>query len=148
MSQFFQCMFTDSEIAKDFQLSHTRLTYIINFGIAPYFHQLLIDELKNCNYYSLSSDEILNDFMQTCQMDINIHFRSKAERKACVCYFDSKFLGHAIANDLLASFNEIINTIDSGNKMIQILIDGTSTNWKLFVNLFKKIEKKRNRKSC
>ena len=31
MSQFFQCMFTDSKIAKDFQLSRTRLTYIINF---------------------------------------------------------------------------------------------------------------------
>ena len=38
MSQLFQCMFTDSEIAKDFQLSRTKLTYITNFGIAPYFH--------------------------------------------------------------------------------------------------------------
>ena len=52
MSQLFQCMFTDSEIAKDFQLISTKLTYITNFGIAPYFHQLLIDILKNCNYYS------------------------------------------------------------------------------------------------
>ena len=66
MSQLLQCMFTDSEIAKDF---HTTLAYITNFGIAPYFHQPLIDELKNCNYYSLSFDESLNDFMQTCQME-------------------------------------------------------------------------------
>ena len=62
MSQLFQCMFTDSEIAKDFQLSRTKLTYITNFGIAPYFHRPLIDELNNCNYYSLSFDESLNDF--------------------------------------------------------------------------------------
>ena len=62
MNQLFQCMFTDSEIAKDFQLSRTKLTYITNFGIAPYFHQLLIDELENCNYYSLLFDESLNDF--------------------------------------------------------------------------------------
>ena len=61
-------MFTGSEIAKDFQLSSTKLTYITNFGIAPYFHELLIDELKNCNYYSLSFDESLNYFMQTCQI--------------------------------------------------------------------------------
>ena len=127
MSQLFQCLFTDSEIAKDFQLSRTKLTYITNFSIAPYFRQLLIDELKNCNYYSLCSDESLNDFTQTCQMDINIRFWSKAKKKACVCYYDSKLLGHATANELLSSFNKIINTIDSGNKIIQISMDGPST---------------------
>ena len=76
MSQLFQCMFTDSEIAKDFQLSRTKVTYNTNFvyGVAPYFHQLLIDELKNCNYYSLCFDESLNDFTQKCQMDINVRF--------------------------------------------------------------------------
>ena len=132
MSQLFQCMFTDSEIAKDFQLSRTKLTYITNFVKVPYFHQLLIDELKNYDYYSLSFDESLNDFTQTCQMDINIRFRSKAKKNSCICYFDSKFLGHATANDHLASFNEIMNTIDSRNKMIQISMDGPSTNWTLF----------------
>ena len=57
MSQLFQCMFTDSERANDFPLSSTKMTYIINFCIALYFHQLLIDELKNCIYYSLSFNE-------------------------------------------------------------------------------------------
>ena len=134
MSQLFQCMFTDSEIAKDFQLSRTKVTYNTNFvyGVAPYFHQLLIDELKNCNYYSLCFDESLNDFTQKCQMDINVRFQSKAIKKARVRHYDSEYLGHATAIDLLPSFNEIINTIDSGNKMIQISMDGLSTNWKLF----------------
>ena len=94
-------MFTDGEIAKDFQLSRTKLSYITNFGVAPYSHQLLIDELKNYSYYSLCLDESSNDFTQTCQMDINIRFWSKAKKNACVCYYDSKFLGHATANDLL-----------------------------------------------
>ena len=31
-------------------------------------------------------------------MDINICFYSKAKKKACVRYFDSKYLGHAIAS--------------------------------------------------
>ena len=100
MSQLFQCMFTDSEIAKDFQLSLTKLTDISSFFIAPYFHQILIDELKNFNYYSLSFGKNLNHFTQTCQVDINMHFWSKAKKKACVHYFDSKFLGLATANDL------------------------------------------------
>ena len=115
-------MCTDSEIAKDFQLSRRKLTYITNFGIAPYFHQLLIDELKNCNYYSLSLDESLNDFTQTCQ------------------------IGHDTVNVLLASFNEIINTIDSGNKMIQNSMDGPSSRWKLFGLIQKNREEKEQKK--
>ena len=102
--------------------------------------------MKNCNYYSLSFDESFNDFTQTYQIDTNIHFWSKAKKKACVHYFDSKFLGHATVNDLLASFNEIINTIDSGNKMIQILMDGMSTNWKLFELIQKDREEKEQKK--
>ena len=79
-------------------------------------------------------------------MDINIRFWSKAKKKACVRYFDSKYLGHATANDLLASFNEIMNTIDSGNKTIQISMDGPSTNWKLFELIQKDREEKEQKK--
>ena len=70
--------------------------------------------------------------MQICQMDINIPFWRKAKKNACIWYYDSKFFGHATANDLLSSFNEITKTIDSGNKIIQISMDGPSINWKLF----------------
>ena len=70
--------------------------------------------------------------MQICQMDINIHFWSKAKKNACVRYYDSKFFGHATTNDLLSSFNEITKFIDSENKIIQISMDGPSANWKLF----------------
>ena len=79
-------------------------------------------------------------------MDINIHFWSKAKKKACVCYFDSKFSSHTTANDLLASFNKIINTIDSGNKIIQISMDGPSTSWKLFELFQKGCEEKEQKK--
>ena len=70
---------------------------------------------------------------------------SKAKKKACVRYFDSKCLGHATANDLLASFNEI-NTIYFGTKMIQILMDGPPTNWKLFELIQKNREEKKQKK--
>ena len=71
-------------------------------------------------------------------MDINIRFWSKAKKKGCVRYFDSKFLGHTTANDLLASFNEIISPIDS--------MDGPSTNWKLFELIQKDREEKEQKK--
>ena len=41
ISKLIKDMFSDSQIASDFQLSRTKLTYLIYFGIAPYFQQLL-----------------------------------------------------------------------------------------------------------
>ena len=79
-------------------------------------------------------------------MDINIRFWTKAKKKACICYFDSNILGYATANKLLASFNEIINTINSGNKMIPISMNGPSTNWKLFELIQKDREEKQQKK--
>ena len=40
--ELFRTMFTDSEIIKSFQLSKTKCGYIINFGLAPYFKDLLL----------------------------------------------------------------------------------------------------------
>ena len=44
-SQLFPTMFPDSAIAKEFAMSHTKLGYLINHGIAPYFHVKIMDEL-------------------------------------------------------------------------------------------------------
>ena len=44
---FFWSMFTDSEIVKTFQLSKTKCGSIINFGLAPYFKDLLLKEIKS-----------------------------------------------------------------------------------------------------
>ena len=59
-------MFSDSQIAKDFQMARTKMAYLIDFAIAPYFMEILIDELKSCDYYSISFDESLNEITKTC----------------------------------------------------------------------------------
>ena len=46
-------------------------------------------------------------------------------------------MGHATANDLLENFSDVINNVDGGNRMIQVSVDGPSTNWKFF-NLLQK----------
>ena len=57
VSELFEVMFSDSQIAKDFQMSRPKMTYLINFAIAPYFLEILMSELKSCNCYSISLDE-------------------------------------------------------------------------------------------
>ena len=55
-----KAMCTDSQIAKDFKLGHLKLMYIVNYGIAPYFKQLLDAKLKKKKENTLSSDESLD----------------------------------------------------------------------------------------
>ena len=45
-SELFSVMFNDSDIAKDFSLGKTKLSYNICHGIAPHFRGMLIDCLK------------------------------------------------------------------------------------------------------
>ena len=128
VSELFEFMFSDSQIAKDFQMSRTTMTYLINFAIAPYFLEILICELKSCNYYSILLDESLNDITQTCQMDVHVRYCSSSKNQICVRYLDSKFMGHATGNDILENLQMVYDP--SLNRR-------TSTNWKFF-NLLQK----------
>ena len=84
----FEVMFSGSEISKDFQMSQTKMTYFINFAIASYFMEILMDELKSCDYYSISFDERLNETTQTCQIDVHFRYWSKSGNQICVRYLD------------------------------------------------------------
>ena len=137
VSELFEVIFSDSQITKDFQMSRIKMTCLINFAIATYFQEIFISELKRCKYYSISLDESLSDIVQTCQMDVHVHYWSSSKNKECVRYLDSKFMSHVIANDLLENFSTVINNVYGGNRMFQVSMDESLTNWKFF-NLLQK----------
>ena len=60
LTELFRAMFSNSEIAKSFKLSKTKCGYFINFGLAPYFTDLLVKEIKAANIFAVSFDESLN----------------------------------------------------------------------------------------
>ena len=70
-------------------------------------------------------------------MDVHACYLSSSKNQIRVRYLDSKFMGHATANDPLENFSDVINNVDGGNRMIQVSVDGPSTNWKFF-NLLQK----------
>ena len=39
-------MFPDSEIAKSYSKGETKVKYVIQFGIAPYIKQQILDDVK------------------------------------------------------------------------------------------------------
>ena len=86
----------------------------------------------------MSFDESLNKVMQISQMDLVVRFWNTTEIWVSVWCWDSNFLGNTRADTILVTFNDYMSTLDP-NKMIQISVDGLSTNWKLMESL------KRNR---
>ena len=51
ISNLIKTMFLDSQVASEFQMGHNKLTSLINFGIALYFGQILVEEINCCSFF-------------------------------------------------------------------------------------------------
>ena len=137
MPELFRSMFPDSSIAKEFKISKTKCSYIIRFGLAPYFKELLMKKLKEADCkFVISFDESLNRILQEEQMDLIIHFWDKERQKVSMLYYGSKFLGHTTSKDLVSNFREALGALSMSN-LVQIGMDGPRTNWKFFEDFVK-----------
>ena len=137
LNLIFRTMFSDSHTAQEFELGADKLKYVTNWGVAPYFKDLLIKaQLHTSDFMVISLDESLNYSTQNCQMVIFLWFWNHKEEKVDVRYWDSRFLGHAAHKDLLKHFSSALEGIDL-SKIIQVSMDGPSVNWKFYDELVK-----------
>lgn len=127
-SDILRDMFPDSEIAQKFALGSTKTSYVINYGLAPYFKESLRNEVKAAKHFVVCFDEALNKVAQKGQMDIVVRFYDEKAGEVRTRYFNSAFLGRAQATDLLQKFLEGLEDL-SCQKILQVLMDGPNVNW-------------------
>ena len=65
-------MFSDSQIVEKFACNGNKLYYSSTFGLAPYYKDNLMNQLKDVSFYSVSFHESHNRFTKNEQMDLNI----------------------------------------------------------------------------
>ena len=128
ISNLFGHMFSDSEIAKSFAMSRTKCTYYVNYGIAPYFQGILLNQLQASPYFVVSYDESMNRILQEEQMDVLVRFFNEESGLVETRYFDSTFLRRPNSTNLHAKLLESLSTIPL-NKMLQLSMDGPNVNW-------------------
>ena len=104
------------------------MAYLVTYGIAPDFHQALIDCLHEKDFYSILFDESFNKTLQEEQMDVLVRYWHVDH--VITCYFGSAFLGHTIAEDLLEAINDVVCPLDR-SKIVQMGMDGPNTNIKM-----------------
>ena len=121
----FTQMFPDSEIAKKFCMNRTKFSYVVNFGLGPFFKNVLTERVSKSAFFSISFDECFNKVLQKTQMDLIVRYMH--ERKVYSQYLSSAFLGRCKAVDLKKAIMKEIEGLNLSN-LIQISMDGPNVN--------------------
>ncbi|KAJ8403281.1 hypothetical protein AAFF_G00354980 [Aldrovandia affinis] len=127
LSDVFQNMFPDSQIAHKFSCGATKCSYLVCFGLSPYFHDQLVEKIKNAKCYSISFDESLNRISQNEQIDFVVRYWDDDTDQVAVRYFGSEFLGCTTAADLMKGFQEGTAQLNP-KSLLQISMDGPNVN--------------------
>ena len=131
-NELFRTMFPDSNIAKQFMLGEDKLRYAVNFGLAPYFKELLTGNFTNSPCHVISFDESMNSVTQKCQIDFIIRFWNEMEEQVQSRYWDSDIIGHSKATDILQHFLDNVGMLDSSKKyqwMVLLQIENVMITW-------------------
>lgn len=134
LNDVFPCMFPDSTIARNFSMGYDKAAYVTCFGLAPYFEDKLKNELDASRSFSISVDESLNEVAHKNQMDLHVRYWDSSKSIAVTRYFNSQFLGHSCAADLVTGFCDGLKRV-SLSKMQQISMDGPSVNWRFYADM-------------
>ncbi|KAJ8959577.1 hypothetical protein NQ314_006226 [Rhamnusium bicolor] len=98
-------MFFDSNIAQNMSLGPTKASYLLVYGLAPYFTDILEKTLKECEYVVVCFDESLNKVAQKGQMDLVLRYWDKEVNLVVSKYLKSVFIeGRATAENILKHF--------------------------------------------
>ena len=115
LNDLLMTMFPDSDIASKFRLGADKMAYIVKFGLAPYFYEELVSELKVAEHYVIAFDESMNRICQEEQMDMHVRFWDSSANRVANRYLGSSFLGHTAADDLVKGLKS--NALRRGAKL-------------------------------
>jgi len=131
VTQLFQKMFPDSDVAKSFSIGRSKIAYSITHGLAPYFSETLLKYIAQSPAYVICFDESLNKVTQECQMDLHVRYFDINTDKVVTRYLSSSSLGHATAKQLRENFDHHLLKL-SPAKLLQISMDGPNVNKKFY----------------
>ena len=125
----FREMFPDSQIAKKYHQSKTKVSYIIKHGISPYVKDFYVNDFKDSPFV-FKFDETTTLQVKK-QYDGYVQYWSNEQDLVTSVYCGSLFVGHCFTNDLLhhfAYFGEELKW--KPDLLLQIGMDGPNVNLK------------------
>ena len=105
----FQQMFAGHELAGHFSLGKTKSRYIMLYCIVSEFKKMLLYDVNQSPFFSISFEKSLNSELQMCQMDVALRFWNKKKDQEDKKYYDSQFLTHPSAKNLVSCLETSMN---------------------------------------
>lgn len=120
-------MFPDSDLACKFQMAEAKIKYIVQFRIASYLRECLLEDMTKTPFTFLFDETTTAQVKK--QYDGYVQYFSKKKNFIVNNYPHSLYLGHCTANDLKDHFFEIFRTMNFDLKyLLQISMDGPNVN--------------------
>ena len=86
------------------QRTSTKTSYILYYGLAPHFKEMLLDNLKEVPHFVPCYNKWYNSVIKKGQMDVLVRCWYVNLNKVSTCYSSSQFMCKAAAEDALAKF--------------------------------------------
>ena len=139
----YQQQFPDSLIARHVTFGAIKMSYMVSYGLGPYFRQMIIkDIIEGHSYFTLHFDGTVS--AQTKKhMDLLVHYWSEREHIVKVKYLTSIMFGHATASRVV---EEMLQTLEELalplRLMLSLGMDGPNVN-KSILSKFNSIKVKK-----
>ena len=141
-SDMFAAMFPDSKIAGKFSCGATKCTYLVTFGLAPYFKELLCRTISTEKNLVVQFDESHNKVLKKGQMDLHVRYWDHDNNNVKTRYYRTEFMLKAEAKNVMDSFLKCIDGLEE-EKILQVAMDGPNVN-KSFYGLLQDRRKEEN----
>ena len=127
-------LFPDSKMPEQLELRRTKLGYLLQFGLAPYYKDQLFSSLLPLTgfvpKFVSCFDESFNHISKWKQMDVHIFHFHEVKQQVVRSYIGSHFLGHANAEEILQSIQTDHGKLNLTHNLTQVSMDGPNVNWK------------------
>ena len=138
----FKRMFEECPTAQSFAMADRKASYVIQYGLAPYFENLLMEQVRNVGDFVLLFDESLNKITHTKQMDIHVRYWQQENNQVQTRYMKSVYMGHGTADDMMEHFDKGVSNVKGLlHNLLQLSMDGPNVNWKFHRMFCENLEK-------
>lgn len=129
LAECYREQFPDSVIARNLSIQSKKMSYIVAFGLGPYFTEQIVQEIKEGpSYFTLHFDETVTAQVKK-QMDLLVRYWSHTCNEVQVAYLTSVMFGHAKADTVVAEIFQVLEKLCIPLRLLLSLgMDGPNVN--------------------
>ena len=121
-------LFPNSKIPEQLELGRTKLHYLLQFGLVPYYKEqvfsLLLPVTGFAPKFMSCFNSAFNQIWRWEQVDVHVFYFHEEKQQVVRSYIRSHFFGHANAEEPFQSIQAVYSKLDLTHSLVQVSMDG------------------------